>query len=159
IVVPETGVIWQNRGAGFSLQEGPNELGPGRLPFHTLNPSLAILDDGRKIAYGTMGGEGQPQTQAVIFTRHVLFGQDMQTAITAPRWLLGRTWGAESTNLKVESRFDPAVIDALRAAGHDVEVVEEFDQMMGHAGMVSIASDGVISGATDPRSDGSCGSL
>lgn len=159
VVVPETGIIWQNRGAGFSLEDGPNELAPGRLPFHTLNPSLAILDDGRTIAYGTMGGEGQPQTQAVIFTRHVLFGQDMQAAITAPRWLLGRTWGADSTNLKVESRFDPAVIDALRAAGHDVEVVEEFDQMMGHAGMVSIASDGVISGATDPRADGSCGSL
>lgn len=159
IVVPGTGIIWQNRGAGFSLQDGPNELAPGRLPFHTLNPSLAVLDDGRTIAYGTMGGEGQPQTQAVIFTRHVLFGQDMQAAITAPRWLLGRTWGADSTNLKVESRFDPALIDALRAAGHDVEIVEEFDQMMGHAGMVSIAPNGVISGATDPRADGSCGSL
>ena len=66
------------------------------------------------MVYGTMGGEGQPQTQAALFTRHVLFGQDLQAAVTAPRWLLGRTWGAEATNLRVESRFAPDVIDALR---------------------------------------------
>ena len=156
VVVPGTGVLWQNRGASFTLHPGPNELGPGRLPFHTLNPAMALLKDGRTIAYGTMGGEGQPQTQAAVFTRHVLFGQDMQVAVTAPRWLLGRTWGASSTNLKLESRFDGSLIDALRKAGHDVEVVGEFDDMMGHAGAVSIDSNGVIRGAADPRADGSC---
>lgn len=159
VVVPDTGVIWQNRGSSFTLSPGPNELAPGRLPFHTLNPALARLDDGRTIAYGTMGGEGQPQTQAAIFTRHVMFGQDMQTAVTAPRWLLGRTWGEDSTNLKLESRFAPDLIDALRAAGHEVEVVADYDDMMGHAGMISIAKSGVISGATDPRADGSCASV
>lgn len=156
VVVPNTGVLWQNRGASFTLQPGPNELGPGRLPFHTLNPAMALLNDGRAIAYGTMGGEGQPQTQAAVFTRHVLFGQDIQAAVTAPRWLLGRTWGASSTNLKLESRFDGSLIDALSKAGHDVEVVEAFDDMMGHAGAVSIDRTGVIRGATDPRADGSC---
>ena len=156
IVVPETGVLWQNRGASFTLFPGPNELGPGRLPFHTLNPAMALLSDGRTLSYGTMGGEGQPQTQAAIFTRHVLFGQDMQAAVAAPRWLLGKTWGAASTNLKLESRFDTAVIEALRKAGHDVEVVGDYEDMMGHAGMVSIAPDGVIRGATDPRADGNC---
>lgn len=159
IVVPETGVLWQNRGASFTLTPGPNELEPGRLPFHTLNPALARLDDGRTIAYGTMGGEGQPQTQAAIFTRHVLFGQDMQAAVSAPRWLLGRTWGEDSTNLKLEARFAPDLIDALRAMGHEVEVVSDYDDMMGHAGMVSIAGNGVISGATDPRADGACASF
>ncbi|MCB1519884.1 MAG: gamma-glutamyltransferase [Hyphomicrobiaceae bacterium] len=154
VVVPGTGVVWQNRGASFTLGDGPNALAPGRLPFHTLNPALARLTDGRTLAYGTMGGEGQPQTQAAIFTRHVMFGQDMQQAVTAPRWLLGRTWGATSTNLKLESRFDAAVVEALVAAGHDVEIVDGFDDMMGHAGMVAIGRDGVISGASDPRADG-----
>lgn len=158
LVIPGTGVVWQNRGASFTLTPGPNELGPGRLPFHTLNPAMALMDDGTALAYGTMGGEGQPQTQAAIFTRHAMFGQDMQAAVTAPRWLLGRTWGASSTNLKLESRFDEALIGKLRSAGHDVEVVDAFDDMMGHAGMVSISRDGVISGATDPRADGSCAS-
>ncbi len=156
IVVPDTGVLWQNRGASFTLTPGPNELGPGRLPFHTLNPAMARLSDGRTLAYGTMGGEGQPQTQGAIFTRHVMFGQDMQAAVTAPRWLLGKTWGENSTNLKIENRFDGALIDQLRKAGHDVEVVDGFNDMMGHAGMVSIGRDGVISGASDPRADGSC---
>ncbi|MGD9784230.1 MAG: gamma-glutamyltransferase family protein [Hyphomicrobiaceae bacterium] len=159
-VVPAgTGVVWQNRGAGFSLAPGCNELGPGRLPFHTLNPGLARLADGRTLAYGTMGGEGQPQTQAAIFTRHVLFGQDMQAAVTAPRWLLGRTWGQASTNLKVESRISADLVAALRAAGHDVEVIEPFSDTMGHAGMVAVDRAGVMSGATDPRADGCCASL
>ncbi|WP_088344906.1 MULTISPECIES: gamma-glutamyltransferase [Rhodomicrobium] len=154
LVLPETGVLWQNRGASFTLADGPNALEPGRLPAHTLNPALARLADGRTLAYGTMGGEGQPQTQAAIFSRHVLFGEDMQAAVTAPRWLLGRTWGAEATNLKLESRFPPQLVEALRAAGHDVEIAGAFDDMMGHAGMVSIDAAGVISGATDPRADG-----
>lgn len=106
-----------------------------------------------------MGGEGQPQTQAAIFTRHVNFGGDMQAAVTAPRWLLGRTWGAETTNLKLESRFPTELIKALDAAGHDIELVDAFDDMMGHAGMVSIDAHGVISGATDPRADGACAGL
>lgn len=156
VVLPESGVHWQNRGASFTLHAGPNQLAPGRLPFHTLNPALAHLKDGRVLAYGTMGGEGQPQTQAAVFTRHVLYGQDMQAAITAPRWLLGRTWGDQSTNLKIESRVSPALVDQLRAAGHDVQMVGDFEDMMGHAGAVAIHPDGRIEGATDPRSDGAC---
>lgn len=156
VVLEESGVQWQNRGAGFSLQEGPNMLAPGRLPFHTLNPSLAQLRDGRVIAYGTMGGEGQPQTQAAVFSRHVLYGQDLQAAVSAPRWLLGRTWGEESTNLKLESRFAPELVEALRTAGHELRIVGDFDDMMGHAGAVSMHPGGLIEGACDPRADGAC---
>jgi oxamate amidohydrolase len=156
IVLNESGVNWQNRGASFTLGPGPNELAPGRLPFHTLNPALARLKDGRTLAYGTMGGEGQPQTQAAVFSRHVLFGQDLQAAVSAPRWLLGRTWGEDSTKLKLESRFDPVLVDALRAAGHEVQVVGAFEDMMGHAGAVSVHAGGLIEGATDPRADGVC---
>lgn len=159
LVLPETGVVWQNRGASFTLAEGPNALGPGRLPLHTLNPALARLKDGRTLAYGTMGGEGQPQTQAAIFTRHVGFGMDMQAAVTAPRWVLGRTWGAQITNLRLEDRFPPSLIKALKAAGHEVETVGPFDDLMGHAGMISIDPRGVISAATDPRADGTCASV
>ncbi len=158
-VVPGTGVLWQNRGSSFTLRGGPNPLEPGRLPMHTLNPALARLKDGRTLAYGTMGGEGQPQTQAAIFTRHVVFGEEMQAAVTAPRWLLGRTWGKEATNLKMESRFSPQIINALAAAGHDIELVGAFDDMMGHAGMISIDASGVIAGASDPRADGGCASV
>ncbi|GGX89785.1 gamma-glutamyltransferase [Massilia dura] len=156
VVAGDTGVLWQNRGASFTLEEGPNALAPGRLPFHTLNPALARLADGRTLAYGTMGGEGQPQTQAALFTRHVLYGQDMQAAIDAPRWLLGRTWGAASTNLKVEARMAPDVVEQLVRGGHDVELVGDWEDMMGHAGAVAFHPGGVIEAATDPRADGAC---
>jgi gamma-glutamyltranspeptidase len=160
LVADGTGIVWQNRGTSFSLeQSSPNSLRPGKRPFHTLNPALTHLKDGRVLAYGTMGGEGQPQTQAAIFTRHVLFGQPLQEAVTAPRWLLGRTWGEETTSLKLESRFDPALIDRLQKAGHDVEVLEPFSSVMGHAGAVCVSPSGVIQGASDPRSDGSAVAL
>ena len=103
VVLPATGVLMQNRGASFSLDpKALNALAPGRRPFHTLNPALAELKDGRVIAYGTMGGDGQPQSQAALFTRHVLFRQPLDKALDAPRWLLGRTWGSTHTSLRLE---------------------------------------------------------
>ncbi|KAB7769707.1 gamma-glutamyltransferase family protein [Xanthomonas maliensis] len=155
LVLPRTGITWQNRGSSFRLAAaGWNALAPGRKPFHTLNPALARFDDGRVMAYGTMGGEGQPQTQAAIFSRYARFGMPLQQAISAPRWLLGRTWGEDSTNLKLESRFDPAVVQALRTAGHVVEHVPAYSAVMGHAGALVRALDGTLSGASDPRCDG-----
>jgi gamma-glutamyltranspeptidase len=159
VVLAESGVNWQNRGSSFTLHDGPNALLPHTLPFHTLNPALARLRDGRTLAYGTMGGEGQPQTQAAFFTRHVLFGQDMQAAISAPRWLLGRTWGEDSTNLKVEARFSPERVAQLEQAGHAVQVVGPWEDMMGHAGAVACHANGNFEGATDPRADGVCAGL
>jgi oxamate amidohydrolase len=155
VVLPSTGVLWQNRGMSFALSgEALNLLRPGRKPFHTLNPALARLADGRVMVFGTMGGEGQPQTQAAVFTRHVRFGEELQSAITAPRWLLGRTWGQASTTLKLESRFDPSLVAALRQAGHAVEIVEPFSDLMGHAGAIVRDPSGVLAGAADPRGDG-----
>jgi len=160
VVVPGTGVVWQNRGMSFSLDPAhPNTLEPGKRPFHTLNPALARLQDGRTLAYGNMGGEGQPQTQAAVFSRHVMYGVPLQEAITAPRWLLGRTWGDDTTSLKLESRFDDALIKRLIAAGHDVELLEPFTSTMGHAGAVSVSPYGAFEGASDPRSDGAAVAL
>ena len=155
IVLEDTGILWQNRGSSFSLRDGDvNRLAPGRRPFHTLNPAMAELSDGKILSYGTMGGEGQPQTQALVYTRHVLFGQPIQQAITAPRFLLGRTWGDTGTNLKLESRFDTGLVSALGAAGHDVETIAPYSDLMGHAGAVSLRADGVMEGGSDPRADG-----
>lgn len=106
------------------------------------------------MSYGTMGGEGQPQTQAAVFSRYARFGMPLQQAVSAPRWLLGRTWGEDSTSLKLEDRFDPALIDALRAAGHAVELLPAYTSVMGHAGALVREADGTLSGAVDPRSDG-----
>jgi oxamate amidohydrolase len=156
MVLPATGVLMQNRGASFSLEAGAlNALAPGRLPFHTLNPALAVLADGRIIGYGAMGGDGQPQTQAALFTRHVLYRVALDRAIAAPRWLLGRTWGSSHTNLRLEARFDDELVDRLLSAGHDVEVLPDaYSDVMGHAGAVVLHGDGTLEGAHDPRADG-----
>jgi oxamate amidohydrolase len=155
-VLPATGVLMQNRGASFALDAGAlNYLRPGRLPFHTLNPALAVLNDGRIMSYGCMGGDGQPQTQSALFTRYVAFREPLPDAIDRPRWVLGRTWGAPKTALRMESRFDGNLVDRLAGAGHDIEVLAEpYSDTMGHAGAVVLHPDGTCEGAHDPRADG-----
>jgi gamma-glutamyltranspeptidase/glutathione hydrolase len=163
-VLPETGLLWQNRGTSFSLEKGAaQELMAGRKPFHTLNPALARFDDGRSMVYGTMGGDGQPQTQAMIFSRYAFYGLQPQEAVTAPRWLLGRTWGTATTKLRLESRFPAGTIAALRGLGHDLEVAPDYTDLMGHAGMIvrtpAPAGPALLEGGTDPRSDGQVGTF
>ena len=155
IVLNESGVNWQNRGCSFSLQRNHlNALRPDRKPFHTLNPAMAQLNDGRVLVYGSMGGDGQPQTQSAIFTRVVTQGMDAQVAISAPRWFLGRRWGDTTDTLKLESRFEAGVVRELAARGHEVEVLQAYDEAMSHAGCIVRHGDGVLEGGADPRSDG-----
>ncbi len=155
-VLPQTGIVWQNRGVSFSLDPGAvNPLEPGRRPFHTLIPALAAFDDGRVLSYGSMGGDGQPQFQAQIYTRYADYGMSLADAVGAKRLLYGRTWGASSVSVKAEDGFDSASIAALRTMGHQVE---QFDSRradsFGHAGMLVRYPGGRVEAVHDPRSDG-----
>ncbi len=157
-VVPEgTGIILQNRGSFFSLDDDhPNRLDPGKKTFHTLIP--AMLTDGAQpwMVYGTMGGEGQPQTHAAMVTRMVDRGFDVQQAIEAPRWLMGRTWGAESQDLWLEGRIPDETVRALELVGQPVKMVQDWNDNMGHAQAIRIHADsGLFEGGADPRGDGS----
>jgi oxamate amidohydrolase len=155
VVLADTGVAWQNRGSSFSLDPKSHlALAPGKKPFHTLNPAHARFDDGRHMVYGAMGGDGQPQSQAAVFSRYAFYGRTLQSAVSAPRWLLGKTWGTETTTLKFERRFDADTLDAMSTAGHDVEVLSDYSDTMGHAGAIVRQADGLLLGAADPRSDG-----
>jgi gamma-glutamyltranspeptidase/glutathione hydrolase len=159
VVLPASGINWQNRGCSFSLDPAArNPLMPGRKPFHTLNPALARLADGRTLIYGNMGGDGQPQSQSAVFSRIVHFGMNPQAAIDAPRWLLGRTWGQTTDTLKLESRFPQPTCDALRALGHQIEILQPYDETMGHAGAIVLQPNGLYEGGADPRSDGAVAS-
>jgi oxamate amidohydrolase len=156
MVLPRTGILMQNRGTSFSLaRDARNRLEPGRLPPHTLNPALAVLHDGRVMAYGTMGGDAQPQMQAELFTRYVLYRQPLDQALDRPRWIAGRTWGSANASLMLEGRFDGHLIDRLSTAGHDViPLSEPYAGIMGHAGAVVLHPNGMLEGAHDPRADG-----
>ena len=155
-IIPKgTGVLLQNRGSFFSLDKShPNALEPRKRPFHTLNPAMLLHNGKPKLIYGTMGGEGQPQTQAMLVTRIVDYGMNVQQAIEAPRFLYGRTWGADSNTLKLESRINGNAMNHLLSRGHEIEVLEPFTEVMGHAGAIWIAENGVKFGGADPRGDG-----
>jgi gamma-glutamyltranspeptidase len=159
IVAGDTGVLLQNRGAFFSLDPAhPNRLAPRKRTAHTLIPSMYLVGGRPRLVYGTMGGEGQPQTQAALVTRLIDRGLAPQAAVEAPRWLLGRTWGDASRALRLEARFDAATIESLRARGHDVQVVEPWSDLMGHAHVIRIDADGLVAGS-DPRADGGAAGL
>ena len=156
VVAGDTGIVPQNRGAYFSLDaDSVNALEPNKRPFHTLIPAILTKDGEPWLLYGTMGGEGQPQTQAALVTRLVDFGYDVQRAIEAPRWLYGRTWGEASRSLSVENRVPDGVITELADRGHTVSVARGYDETMGHAQAIRIHEDGTLSGGADPRGDGS----
>jgi len=155
LVIPELGLVWNNRGVSFSLDASArNQLRPRTKPSHTLNPALALLNDGRRLSYGTMGGEGQPQTQAALFSRYVYDQLPLAEAIARGRWLLGRTWGDAHYDLKMEEDLLVQVGGALRARGHSIKPVPVHSELMGHAGAVVSFASGTAEAASDPRSDG-----
>jgi gamma-glutamyltranspeptidase len=154
VVAGDTGVLLQNRGAFFSLDPAhPNHLAPRKRTATTLIPSMYLAGGRPRFVYGAMGGEGQPQTQAALVTRLVDRGLGPQAAAEAPRWLFGRTWGEPTKALRLESRFPETVAARLRERGHQVQVVEPWSDLMGHAQVVALDADGLRAGS-DPRADG-----
>jgi gamma-glutamyltranspeptidase/glutathione hydrolase len=156
IVAGDTGVLLQNRGSFFSLDPGHvNRLEPRKRTFHTLIPAMLLHDGRLSLVYGTMGGEGQPQTQAALVSRIVDFGYEVQAAIEAPRWLYGRTWGMATRDLFLEGRIPPSTAQELARRGHPVRVVAPWDALLGHAQAIRIdPATGIRQGGADPRGDG-----
>jgi len=152
----DTGILLQNRGAFFALDEQhPNHLQPGKRTFHTLIPALLAKDGRPYLAFGSMGGEGQPQSQAALVTRIIDFGYDVQQAIEAPRWLMGRTWGVRSRNLSLEGRIPDEVARELKRRGQPVQMVTDWNDNLGHAQAIRVDREqGFFEGGADPRGDG-----
>jgi gamma-glutamyltranspeptidase len=156
LVAGDTGIVLQNRGAFFSLDpRHVNALAPRKHTMHTLIPSL-YLEGGRpRMVYGTMGGEGQPQTQAALLTRRLRRGLGTQASVEAPRWLYGRTWGVATRALSLEGRYPEGLARELAERGHDVRPGEDWDDLFGHAHAIwSQDGGGGLCGGSDPRADG-----
>jgi gamma-glutamyltranspeptidase/glutathione hydrolase len=148
-IVPEgTGIVLQNRGASFSLDpDDPNHIEPDKRPFHTLIPAVAHFGEDDWAAFGCMGGATQPQGQVQMLANAVDYDMPLQAALDAPRWV----YRADGT-LGVEGRFDGHLLTKVARKGHDVRIMKK-----DHFGGAQVAryDDGVLSGATEPRKDGS----
>ena len=145
VVVPGTGFVLQNRGAGFTLQEGhPNRLVPGKRPFHTLIPGFVTKDGEPYWAFGVMGGSMQPQGHVQLLLNHLVFGMDLQEAVDAPRFR-----HTSGTSVALEAPIPREVRQALEALGHRISEGGTF----GGAQVVLRLPRG-WGAASDPRKDG-----
>jgi gamma-glutamyltranspeptidase/glutathione hydrolase len=156
VLVGDTGMLWHNRGAAFSLNPAhPNVLAPGKRPFHTLNPGMYRKDGKVQLLYGTQGADGQPQTLAAVLTRLIDYGMDPMAALAAPRFLLGTTFSDSNDSLKLEEDVPADVVAGLRQRGHALSLLTAHNPLMGHPGAIAINPvTGQMTGAHDPRSDG-----
>jgi len=157
VVAGKTGIVLQNRGAYFSLDpDQVNCLQPHKRPFHTLMASMTFREGKPYMIFGTSGADGQPQTHVQVMTNVFDFGLNIQSAIEAPRWLSGRYLvNQPEGSLTMEGRVAAEVIEELKRRGHQVNVVENWSQVMGSAhGIVIHPENGLRLGGSDPRSDG-----
>jgi len=152
IVVPGTGISMQNRGCGFVLNPAhANCVAPNKRPFTTIIPAFATDGDGKPLmSFGLMGGPMQAQGHLQLAIRIMLYGQNPQAAIDAPRWRV-----IEGRKVAIESTLDTNTLAALRAMGHDLQVE---DPLQGHsfggAQVIVRHPEGHYLAASESRKDG-----
>ncbi len=140
------GILFQNRGAGFSLIPGhPNEAGPGKRPMHTIIPGMVLANGRVTMPFGVMGGAYQPCGHSRLVSNLEDFGLDIQAAIDAPRSFAG------PDGLQLERGYPPEVWARLAELGHKVVAPRV---PLGGAQAIVIGADGVLIGGSDPRKDG-----
>lgn len=153
VVADGTGIMLQNRGAYFSLDDNhPNRLEGGKRTLHTLMPAMLLRADQLLGPMGTQGGDAQAQVHLQLVTNLVDFGLAPQAAIEAPRWVAG---GEEPTAVALEGRFPETTFVGLAARGHVVRRAAEWAPDFGHAQMILVDADrGLLRGGADPRANG-----
>ena len=146
VVIPGTGFALQNRGAGFTLEDGhPNQVAPGKRPFHTIIPGFLTRGGEPQMAFGVMGAAMQPQGHVQLLLNLLVFGMDPQEAVDAARFrhLDGRKLALEPVG--------PEVVAELTRLGHEVESAPP--AAFGGAQVVLRLESGWAA-ASDPRKDG-----
>jgi gamma-glutamyltranspeptidase/glutathione hydrolase len=157
VLDPESGVMMQNRGAGFSLDPADdNALEAGKQPASTLMSAMVLKDGLPYLVYGSQGGNAQPQAQTAFLTRHLDLGLDVQRALDAPRLLHGRSWGDEANQLLLESTAPDEVFKGLRGLGHRVTRVAWPHDRLGTAQAIRLRGpwSEFLEGGADVRGEG-----
>ena len=156
IIDPETGVLFQNRGTSFSLDESsPNVIGPRKRPAHTLMPTMTTQGTSVRHILSTMGGQGQPQIIAQMLLR-ILSGVGPEMAVAAPRAIVGVQFDGNTTeSVSVETGLPASAYASLERTGLDIGRVPAHTEAMGQSNIVVVGDDGSMTATSDPRSDGS----
>jgi gamma-glutamyltranspeptidase/glutathione hydrolase len=150
VTVPGWGVNLHNRGAYFSLDPAHvNVIAPGKRTLHTLMPAFARRDGRPWLVFGTMGADGQLQTQVQLLAHLVDDGADPAAALAAPRWVVD----PGDFSVRIEDRFPAPVVDGLRRYGHRLETTGPYEDTMGHAQLIRLDGNG-LAAASDPRCEG-----
>ncbi|MFY7864411.1 gamma-glutamyltransferase family protein [Roseateles sp.] len=153
LVVPGYGLSLQNRGHCFTLEAGhPNQVAPGKRPFHTIIPAFLTKNGQPVMSYGVMGGNMQPQGHMQTLVRMLDYGQNPQAACDAPRWRFN-----EGLSLNVEPHMPPDTIAGLQALGHQIGDIHDSYQDFGAGQFIWRLGDPAEAGyvaASDPRRDG-----
>jgi len=148
VVVPGTGISLQNRGAGFSLQEGhPNRVGPSKRPFHTIIPAFLMKGEQTLMSFGVMGGPMQAQGHVQMVLRLADYGQNPQAAADAPRWQV-----LQGLEVAIEQEFPQATLDELAQRGHQLQRLPR-QSMFGGAQLIYRLENGYCA-ASEPRKEG-----
>jgi len=151
-VEPGFGISLQNRGHGFSLQPGANQVAPGKRPFHTIIPAFLTKDGAPVMSFGVMGGNMQPQGHMQTLVRMLDYQQNPQAACDAPRWRFNA--GLE---INAEQQMSKATLEELARRGHKVDVIDDSYQDFGAGQFIWRMGDPKKEGyvvASDPRRDG-----
>jgi len=147
LTAPRSGVILQNRAAGFRVEPGhPNNVAPRKRPLQTIIPGMCMKDGKVAYAYGVMGGGYQPVGHTHVLTNMIDYGMDPQEAIDSPRvfHITGR--------LDVERGLGEDVMAGLAALGHEVG---RPDMPWGGGQIIAVDwENGTLAGGSDPRKDG-----
>lgn len=149
LVVPQTGIALHNRGLNFSLDpEHPNALAPQKRPYHTIIPGFLMRDGMAVGPFGVMGAFMQPQGHVQVLMRCIDFHENPQEALDAPRW----QW-ISGKKVQIEPGFPREAARQLSEMGHDIEVQPD-SSAMGRGQIIWRDEQGVLCGATEPRTDG-----
>ena len=164
-IIPKgCGFVLQNRGGNFNLEKGhPNVIAPGKRPYHTIIPAMItnVHDGSLHSTYGVMGGFMQPQGHVQVLLNMLVFKQNPQAALDAPRFCIGAEGVSSSDQGKkvyLEDGISEEVCEELKRMGHQTMIVKGHARgTFGRGQLIrSHVQDGVrvYSAGSDPRSDG-----
>ncbi len=148
ITSKNTGILFQNRGVNFRLEENhPNVIDGHKKPLHTIIPGLLTdKNDYPVFSYGVMGGQYQPVGQAHVLQNIFDFKMSIQEAIDFQRAFI------INGNLKLEKNISKKSYDLLKEVGHNVSYNK--NPIGGGQAIFIDRVKGILIGGSDKRKDG-----